>query len=205
MVRPMLKLKDKAVIPPGGKFFYEGPLCDGMLFKMSSMDALLSAVTRYMQANEKPVPEDIAEQIEDWLCRRMPAGTCVDEKGRTANPSVNKTVTGVQRLTRQVQQRGDWGTVPYATVAERAACCRSCPNNIPVVGCASCVGLSDLITGMLRGRDVPDVKWLLTCRISQTFIPIELYVSSKAVKFDKKRSRYPATCWKAKINREDAE
>lgn len=183
------------MVPPGGKYFYDDP-DTGTHFQMSSHEALVAAVVRHRQANNKPVPRDISEQIADWLCRRLPDGFCVDENGAVTAGTGRATVEQIIRNTRKVQQDMRDHCVREDVAETRIRICERCPENAPAAGCAACVGLDQVIRDMQRGRHTARDSKVFACRLSGAFIAIEAWCDEPAAI---RKAQYPAHCWKLKL------
>ena len=73
----MLKFRVRNVVPPGG-YFYEVPE-KFVTLRDSTLSGLVQSLGRYYALNGIPVPENMAELVEDFICRQAPEGFCYGE------------------------------------------------------------------------------------------------------------------------------
>jgi len=198
----LYRYRDPRAVPPGGKFFYKDPET-GMEFYKSTHDGLVESVAAHRKANGRPVPDNLSDIIADWICRRLPDGWCIDSATGAANMNTGRrTVTELLRRSREAQRAPGWGQGAWNAPA-RAAICARCPNHVPAVGCPGCVGLDDQLRSMLQGFELPNLKWLQACRVSGTFVAIEVFSdpAPEQPPTGPGRAAYPDHCWKSEAYR----
>jgi hypothetical protein len=198
----MLKLARKNVTPPGGFRYVDSDT--NQKFSAPDMARLVKKVTVHRTSNKLPIPDDLPERIEDWLCGKMPAGICKDSRGRTVRyGAAHKTAESAVRATmliHRIMQRASRSNVKTRVANARAAVCRDCSKNLPFAGCMSCRGVRSIIENLKRGRRTAHDDKLMACGICGVLNQIHVFIDEQTIiETTKKASGYPEHCWKLKI------
>lgn len=152
----MLALRTTQFAPPGGAWFFE---LDGKRFesKASFVD-LECSVVAYLEGAKKPIPANLRAQIEDFMCRRLPAGNCIGEGDRIPG----SVTPGYFDLLKNLEKLRRYAFVEARQAEQRAAVCRACQSN-NFASCHSCNGLRDQTLRMIGGRRVLNLPYLGAC------------------------------------------
>ncbi len=129
----------------GWKFFMPG----GYMINSSGLDKLVAAVRQHIEVNGEEVPLNLAEIVEDQICRRIPANF-VKEDIYDTYPFQTKIEETTRRVIDMLNQDG---VVDVAAVLDRSDICQPCMLNRSRVGCKSCDDFSEL-AGRLNGSSV---------------------------------------------------
>lgn len=156
----MLQFKVKNVVPPGGKYPYLVPET-GTEISTYSLGETEFKVAQHYRALRLPVPGDLHARIEDYICRRVPAGFCFGDddgqpRARIASLRTIREATE-QHLATRIH------ALVYPGVAEdRAGCCGKCEDNDRGM-CSSCTGLKSWAQQRVRPRRTRLDDWLGVC------------------------------------------
>lgn len=145
----MLKLIKQDSTPPGGYQDIEPETRQP--FVADNLSALVEKERSYLLLNKRPIPDNLAEIIEDRICRRMPVGVCASPDGeRFVGGKSRKSNASVLNATRTAGAMGS--RCSQAEAERRAAICVGCANNIEKGGCKSCRGTTTALREMQNGR-----------------------------------------------------
>lgn len=75
-----MRLKDRTASPVGG-FYYDDPETGQRIFTDGNFQKLINGVREWYKLKGIPIPEKLAELIEDSICIRQPPGKCYYTKG----------------------------------------------------------------------------------------------------------------------------
>jgi len=188
----MLKVARPQLTPPSGWRFIDPDT--RFPFKAFCKEELLSKVVAHRNANKLLIPDDLAERIEDWMCRDMPDGICVDSESgapmrgvtRVAETLVNATL-GVFKKSRIVKEK---------EANSRAGVCAGCSHNVLVPGCGSCRGVNHIIQGMIGSRWTAVDSKLNSCERCGMLLRVLVHCGTAAIKgsVDARISK-PENCW----------
>jgi hypothetical protein len=150
----------------------------------------------HLTANERPVPDDLEEKMQDQLCRTLPPGWCMfDEPGRP-RPSVflnwNDVTNGLKVFARWIA--GGCGYVTQEEADRRALICSRCYLNVNVQGCAGC---SKAVEEVVRNKSSKYDFALRTCAVCKCFLRAKVHFPIKTLDKESRRVQemYPDFCW----------
>lgn len=154
----MLSLRSTLYAPPGGEWFYE---LEGRRFaSRHSLVDLERAVVAHYESRGAAVPLNLRELLEDYMCKRLPAGNCVGEGQRIPGSVVPSYFELMKNLSKV---RGK--PLVDAKLAEsRAMICRECRHN-NMAGCRSCNNLQSQALAAVRGHRVLNLPYMGNCLI----------------------------------------
>tara|TARA_R100000808_G_scaffold15629_1_gene35981 strand:- start:8348 stop:8947 length:600 start_codon:yes stop_codon:yes gene_type:complete len=197
----MQKWTTKNITPPDG-WRYLVPDTK-VLVKGNHFGHLLAKVEEHMSANGIPVPLNLEEYVENYMCGLFP-DKCVEVEVKTQPDKAKKmTVGDVLRFTAMIgaDMMNGRKRVANEEANRRANVCASCPDNIDPDGCTGCnrgkmEKLVDALTGSIA---TPDDSRLKSCRHcgcinrAQVWFPLEILQ-----KFTTKEvnQALPSNCWK---------
>jgi hypothetical protein len=176
---------------------------DGRTLKCFSWEGLMSQVRDYAKWNEYAVPTEA--EVEDQLCRLLPAGWCEFEDGAPPNfylenrISIYDVVNGTKVLGSFVAN--GMPLVERSVAEERGKICAGCYANVSIPGCAPCVGMANLVaevagTTPLSADPLLEGKSCLYCKCASranVWVPVE--ISERGVS-DEVAANMPDFCWK---------
>lgn len=183
----MLRFRVHRIMPPGGRYFYVVPDTEVEL-TAASMSQLLNKVRMHLAENGKPLPDNLASVVEDYICRHVPPGFCYgDDEGRPHARIV--TLGGIRENTIRIARHSR--LVDPGEAKLRLERCSKCPMNDRRL-CPSCVGLIAWARNLVK-RSCPRDEWLGVCAVDITALAAKIHVASVPVV-----SGYPDTCWVVK-------
>lgn len=175
----MLKVKNKSITIPGGW----RDVCPETNFPFfaDSLEQLVDKEKKHLIANKYPVPENLAEIIENRICHMMPEGICIStdaEKnviGRSRLPVVDimNTTLRFSNTQRVVSQQ---------EAERRASICSSCPHNAISKICSTCRGINSQLRSMMNGRSTPYDHKLHICDIAGGYCKVMVHYLNISVK-----------------------
>lgn len=201
-----LRMVKRMECPPesGGKMGFRYTHSeDGHISHARDERSWLKAISQHCRDNGyAPVaPEDAFDQ----LCKLLPPGWCRYENGENPKWFVEMRITvwDVLRGTKVLLAELMAGAplVDKQLAISRSLACSRCPFNVPISGCAPCVGLSSLIEtvgGVIKTPSDPVLKSCIICGCSnraQTRLPIEILAKGVT---PEQRTQYATVpfCWK---------
>jgi len=127
--------------PPGGTWFYQEPKTGRQFSARTSLDDVWRQVVRFLEANKEPIPENLLALIEDYMCRRLPKGTCDGQDDRP----VHETIPLFFEVSHAMDLffRTNKSKVSYCgsnDAIKRMRICLCCPRHFMGI-CTSCDGL----------------------------------------------------------------
>ena len=194
----MLRLLRPSVTPPG-HFRYVDPNT-GHVTRAPNLVQVVSAAIAHRKANKLEIPDHFAEVIQDWLCRQIPNGMCVDEHGRPSKGMYRRSAESSVRATMALSKLGKrlgHALVSQPAATSRAAVCIQCSLNVPLAGCLGCRGVKSILEELKRGKGTEHDSELLGCGITGALNPIQVYIGMNTLTeaFPNDLKRCPAECW----------
>lgn len=197
-----MRLLDPFTVPPGG-FRYVCPETAARI-TAASLGELVANSTNHRKANNLPVTQDFAREIEEQLCGTMPPGTCKHEAGVVMTGPRRLTFADVVSATKTL---GAWflkGTpkVNQAEAERRARICLSCPMNQNFDGCTTCAerDLREAMVSFMGDSKTEYDANLHTCFTcgctlkAAIWFPLSLLQNNMT---DETKALLPKHCWKA--------
>lgn len=206
----MQTLVNTTTVPPDG-FRYLQPETETWIRAGDYFD-LFSKVLAHRKANNIPLGPLWKADVEDQLCKQLPAGFCKEgvPGEAAANVSTRMEWAAVESFTRTMAawalERGKTASEQLATA--RAAICRACYYNVPAPGCRSCTGALNLIAQLAKGKRMLDSKGLRSCAVCKCSLPAKVWLPIEAIEkgtTSQQMAAYPGFCWVRKeIENSDA-
>lgn len=149
----------------------------------------------HCQANRYDIP-DLAQKMEEQLCKTLPPGWCNYDDPNRARPS---TVLGWEDVMQGTRTMAAWVAsgaryVPQTEAERRAQICARCYLNVHVSGCAACHALVETIVKDVHTRYDSFLKACACCKCllrAKVHFPMDV--------LDRENSRvqelYPEHCW----------
>jgi hypothetical protein len=199
----MLRLVERSETPPD-LFTWKCPHCVAPPIRTFDKDSWYRQIREHYINNEHELPEEWKEQAQARLCERLPPGWCLQENGQPNEKFVDTRIS-IEDILHGTKVLGTFiasgmPTVPQEQIESRAATCATCYFNIPIPGCAPCVGLANLvasIAGNIKTEADPFLKSCAVCRCAneaQTRLPIEILKKGVTPEM---MELFPAEfCWK---------
>jgi len=156
-----MRLANTLFRPPGDKWFYVVEPT-GRYFESSvSIATLERHVVEHMEASGIEIPLDLRLRIEDYMCQRLPPGSCIG--GHPSDPSLAPiSYFAVMDAFEAVRPRLHPTAVDEREADRRALVCRTCRLNDQSL-CGDCTGMQARISAML-GRRVSGMEFMGVCR-----------------------------------------
>ena len=127
--------------PPGGLWFYEEPNTKRQFATRNGLDDVWRQVVRFLEANKELVPNDLLARIEDYMCRRLPKGTCTGQDDRPIHETVPLFFEVSNAMDTFFQKnRGKLSYCDSNESVKRMRICIRCPRHFMGL-CTSCDGL----------------------------------------------------------------
>jgi hypothetical protein len=194
-------LKTIRTTPPGGWRYVQAE--SGYAMEANTLYDLAGKVAAHRRNMEYPMGTDIAKEIEEWICDRIPFKDQAEWCDTTSltPPRTRVHWTMVQSF---LQTAGAWlladrQLVPQEEAERRAAICADCPFNVGMSGCAVCYATLNGLRGSMMHRSTSQDDKLQACGIcgcdNKTQAHIPLNVLAKGVPHT-----YPNFCWKSSLN-----
>lgn len=203
----LLKLKKSNVTPPD-RFRFVHPE-DGHATYGMDYDSWMRQIKQHRKDNGYPIPDNLAEIVEDQFCQLLDGEWCefVDGSERGVHLNRRVDITTVMNGTRVMLKFIAEGMplVSKEVAEERALTCSRCYALSNVAGCGSCAGLSDLVAQVIGAKATPHDNALegricLVCKCSaraNAWMPVEI---SKVGVSEEARELFRTIphCWKAR-------
>lgn len=215
----LLKLRVTNETPPGG-YRYTDPNDGYMIGPYDNREIWLKYVEKHKRDNGYPVDEDWRQQAEDQLARLLPIGWGFYDTGQEFTDTIDARLKGgdimngtrvMLELVRRVAAFKLFGLdspfVSKEVATERAMICSRCPFNIPVTGCFSCTGISEIIEEMSGGYTTPYDDMLRSCGICKCSNKAQVRVEGVVLKegvTSEQRRLFETTLWCWKLPAIDA-
>jgi hypothetical protein len=183
----------KGACPPDG-YRWVDPL-DGWISHAWDYGTWVEQALTHYRVNERPVPLDLGEQMQEQLCLTLPPGWCNYDLRGSERPSVALDWNDLQKGLRTFAKwiAGGAKYVEQAEADRRALICSRCYLNVNIVGCSGCQKLvrevvtrSSKYDSFLRGCAV--CKCVLSAKIH-----FPLSILGKEAKSH--QDMYPDFCW----------
>ena len=199
-----LKLRRRDVVPPGGWHYIVPGTTKAIL--SGYWHTLIADVAKYMSSNEIDIPIDLAEQIEDWICRHIPAELTSDPHQVYApgkRPLTSHTIETATAIALRAWKNVGRKVVLISEAEERAKICADCKFNISSVSCFSCKGTRQWILQKVQRTTSMDNN-LLVCSISGIMNMTHVHMTEEVIRSFSNGNildNHPDNCWKKKMAR----
>ena len=129
----MKTFKDTTTVPPKGYAYIQQET--GYEIKANSLNQLIIYVTNHRKANNLPVPFNIDQQVESYICDKRPE-LCKGSEIKPSNPEAKLSFDSALRFTKTLMSAG-LKRCGQAEADQRATICLMCEDNVDPVGCSS--------------------------------------------------------------------
>ena len=166
-----------------------------------SMHQLVARVVAHRKANNLPVPFNIADIVEEDVCKRREE---LCEGYRPAPPKNKKISLDLAvRLTRTLVAAGGKRVEIQAEADQRAAICSMCPDNIEPTGCTGCKSglIKKAVEFIVGSKETPYDSLLKSCKHCGCFNAAQIWLPLDALQkamSDEESASLPDFCWKRK-------
>jgi len=186
----MLKLKNRSITPHGG-YRDLNPQAN-FPFVADHFDQLVEKERAYLKVNGHTIPDDLASQIENRLCRLMPPGICESDDGRSYNGG--RSNLPHERIINNSMAVKSQSVCTTEVAQRRAETCAACPHNVIKRGCGSCRGVDKAIRDMTQGRSSRLDSRLNVCDLLGVYCRVLVHSLYPGVR-KSDISRLPQNCW----------
>ncbi len=193
----MKKLIQTSVVPSGGGYTYYQKETDQTL-RATNINQLFSQVVQHRKANNLPIPFNIEDEIEDYVCRNRPE-LCEEI---TPKPPTDKPLTldSAVRLTRTLFSAG-LKRADQSEADRRAMICSDCPDNVTPQGCTGCTRgiITKAISFIVGNRQTPYDSQLKSCKHCGCFNAAQIWMPLSALQktiTKEENNLLPSNCWK---------
>jgi hypothetical protein len=193
----MYKLNDTGHTPPPGWHYFVSET--KVTIEAESYDELVEAVKDNYFINGLDAPDNLEDQIQNFLCNLSPTGFCkefINELVILPKDILNGT-TALSLMMRM----GKGAYVDQEKANDRAEICADCEFNVENPGCYSCKGFKRVVEKVQRGRSTYLDDELKVCGICKCFTKALVHVDIQildATTRENEINRYPEGCWKKK-------
>lgn len=153
----------------------------------------------HLQANQRIVPSDLGEQMQEQLCKTLPPGWCQYDDPNRPRPSTTiyweDVANGGKILANWLKQV--MRTVEKSEAERRALICSRCYLNVNVQGCGACHAAVDLLTKNLSTKYDFALK---SCAACKCLLRAKVHCPNDVLdkESDFVQSMYPDFCWRKK-------
>jgi len=194
----MLKLKRPHQTPPGGYVYTDKDL--DMNFQANTLKQLVEKVEGMRKINEKEVPSNLHEIIEDWICQRLEQSFVIGEQAPgTQQLYMPYSVVKIATEMFLTKWRLSGGKSCSTKIAEeRAVICMACSCNTTNATCLSCRGLVSWIRTKTQRKTSHD-SILLVCNKCAVMNIAAIHCDDKYIRKSTTPDvieAVPDTCWK---------
>ena len=193
----MYKLNDTGLTPPvGWKFYIKETKID---IEAEDYDDLVERVDENYFINGLDTPEDIEDQIQEYLCKQSPTGFCREFVNKIV--VLPKDILNGTTALALMMRMGKGAYVDQVKAEKRARICAGCESNIENPGCYSCKGFKRVVERVQRGRSTSYDEKLKVCSVCKCFTKALVHVDIhilRATTSENEENHYPTWCWKRK-------
>lgn len=192
MKPPYPRLKNRRIDPPGGFVFRDEDT--GMWSQsLMNLDDLVLKARQHREANQLPVPEDFAKQVEAFICYRIDPSMV---EGMSADRKISErqlNLITVNKLTQNFMSSWSKNGHHYVEQNEadgRATLCANCTYNKKY--CLSCHALDQWCRSWTGNKRTKLDKEMGICQCDGIILLASLHVQMNY----KQDAGYPESCWK---------
>lgn len=188
-------IKEQGPCPPDG-FRYVDPH-DGWLCHAWTYNDWVDFQIAHLRANDRPVPIDLGEAMQDQLCRTLPPGWCNYDDPKRPRPS---TGLGWGDIAAGIKTFGDWIAkgaqyVGQAEADRRAEICTRCYLNVNVEGCGACHKVIAEVTKDKKTKFDYALRACAACKCllrAKVHFPLQTLLDNESREV---QEMYPEHCW----------
>lgn len=196
-----LRLERPDEVPPGG-FRYKDTSTGCMVTGPTYRD-WVNNVKKHKVANNVPVSPELEAEMQEQLCRQLPAGSCIRDgvpfsSGVSSGLSFDKVINGTVVL-------GEWlltgrKKVEKQEAQERTNVCATCPYNQPIQGCTSCNQgkLLQVVNRIVGPEKLMGDDRLNACTLCGCSLKAKVWIDGEILKKHTNGVEFPEWCWLTK-------
>jgi len=193
----MKKLIETSIVPSGGGYIYHQKET-GQTLSSTNVHQLFAKVIQHRKANNLPIPFNIEDEVEAYVCKTRPE--LCEEVNPKPPASKPLTLDLAIRLTRTLVSAG-MKRADQSEAERRAAICATCTDNIVPQGCTGCSKsvIRKAIDFIVGNRQTPYDSALKSCKHCGCFNAAQVWMPLKALQKTIKKEEneeLPSTCWK---------
>ena len=193
----MKTLKDTTTVPPKGYAYIQQET--GYEIKANSLNQLIIYVTNHRKANNLPVPFNIDQQVESYICDKRPE-LCKGSEIKPSNPEAKLSFDSALRFTKTLMSAG-LKRCGQAEADQRATICLMCEDNVDPVGCSSCKRgiIKKAVSFIVGNKETPYDSSLKSCKHCGCFNAAQVWIPLDALRktiSKEENDALPAHCWK---------
>jgi hypothetical protein len=183
-----LKLRYKTMEPPGGWTYRDKDTNVWIISRVNFAD-LIDKVREHRNSNELAIPDDLENQVETFICYRIPQDLVIGKIERKVTPH---SLHAIQKFTQEfLQTIQNVKVISPDKAEERAKICLACPLNMSVV-CMDCNGLDAWIRSWNGNRKTSVDDKLHACLADGIFVQASIHADAEFTQV----KELPAKCWK---------
>ena len=191
----MRTLKNVRTDPPGG-WTYTVPETT-LTITAGNFWKLMTLVKEHYSVNDLKVPDDLEEQVNDYICRRIPGNFCTGEGPIAPVPDRKTFDKGTQAHLRKIYSIPGNKASREDTI-ERIPVCTSCVYNNNRLGCFKCTDAYNKCAAVFPGIARKNDRVLVACDIFSIYGlalcgSSEVLIKTQFGKFP--LSDIPDNCW----------
>jgi|SRR5215469_10490523 len=181
--------------PPDG-YRYVDPV-SGFVSHAWDYRTWVEVQTNHLRANEREVPPDLGESMQEQLCKTLPPGWCMhDDPNRqrvsVAGLSWQDLAAGVKVFARWMASGMSY--VEQKEAERRALVCTRCYFNTHIDGCSGC---QKLVAEVVTGRSTRFDYALFGCAVCKCVLKAKVHFPLEILdkENEKLQALYPDHCW----------
>lgn len=195
MGTPKLSLiNEQGPCPPNG-FRWVDPE-DGWVAHAWAYNDWIPLAKSHLSANNRPIPGDLEEQMQNQLCQTLPPGWCNYDSEQRPRPQVDlgwgDVLGGLATFARWIQSGLQY--VPQDEADRRALICSRCYLNVHVEGCGACHKAVAEVTKSRKSKYDFALKACAVCKCllrAKVHFPLDTLNKNN----DNLQPMYPSHCW----------
>lgn len=185
-----MKLLRPQFTPPGGRWFYQCPKSGRQFSTRDGLAALVRQVSTFLAANKEPVPDNLTDVLEDYMCRRLPKGTCSGQDDRPLHEMAPVFFEVSKAMDVFFQDnRGKLSFCDRNEADKRMRQCLSCARHFMGI-CTTCDGLRATARNYVQGRTTSKDYLAGVCSVFRLPLSCIAHVNNLT-----RREGCPGECW----------
>jgi hypothetical protein len=187
-------IKTQGPCPPDG-FRYVDPE-DGFVAHAWTYNDWVPLQQSHLSANNREVPPDLGEQMQDQLCKTLPPGWCNYDSDSRPRPTTSlgwgDVLGGLQTFAKWIS--GGAGYVSQEEADRRALICSRCYLNVHVEGCGAC---HKAVAEVTKDRKTKYDFALKACAVCKCLLKAKVHFPMETLDMnrDAVQEMYPEHCW----------
>ncbi|MCH8247080.1 MAG: hypothetical protein IH951_11810 [Bacteroidetes bacterium] len=190
------------MVPPIGWRFLDKET--GHEFVAGDFNSLCFNVGAYYSVNDRTVPENLPEIVEDWICQQLTDSLVVGGPMHAIRDRRYVTYGMAYSAVKKICERWrDMGRkyVSLQTAEARAKICSDCKFNMPSAACSQCKGLDTWLVQYIRRQTHMDDN-LSVCQVTVVMNRAHIHFTEDVLRSATPSNLvplHPDECWKRKL------